>query len=150
MIRYRRPKQDDPVIYNLIEEELVPYSQLSPSELSVIRQELPERLKRGVTLVASPDYESDPLAFVHFIMHGDLLYIDMLAVTRRQQHRRYGKTLMAHAESFALSRGAKRARVMVDGGNPRAHLFYNRLGYVTIRFIPKSGCYEMEKQLMPL
>lgn len=147
MIRYRRPKQDDPVIYRLIENELVPYSHLSNTDLEAVRKDLPLRLSRGVTLVASSSYEEDPCAFIHFMIHGDLLYIDMMAVAPAHQRKRHGKTLLSQAESFAASRGCSRAKVMVDAGNERARLFYQRLGYVTSRFIPLSLCYEMNKPL---
>lgn len=147
MIRYRRPKQDDPVIYRLIEKELVPKSNLPPEELERIRKDLPNRMKHGVTLVAARDYEADPLAFIHFMIHGDLLYIDMIAVSQEQQHKRYGKSLMAQAENFAASRGCVRAKVMVDAGNTHAHLFYGKLGYQTVRFLPQTQVYEMEKPL---
>src|SRR5690606_29640768 len=104
MIRYRRPKQDDPVIHSLIKKELVPHSSLSRHELERAIKDIPKRLSRGVTLVASPYYEADPVAFIHFMLHGKLLCIDMMAVTSQQQRKRHGKTLMAHAENFAGSR----------------------------------------------
>ncbi|USB34173.1 GNAT family N-acetyltransferase [Paenibacillus sp. YPG26] len=147
MIRYRRPKQDDPVIYRLIESELVPYSHLSKVELAAVRKELPVRLNRGVTFVASAGYEEDPCAFIHFMIHGDLLYIDMMAVAPAQQRKRHGKTLLLQAEGFAASRGCSKAKVMVDIGNERARMFYSNLGYETVRFIPPSLCYEMNKPL---
>lgn len=147
MIRYRRPKQDDPVIFRLIETELVPHSHLSKGNLDAVKKDLPKRLTRGVTLVASPYYEADPLAFVHFMIHGELLYVDMMAVAPAQQRKRYGKTLLAQAEAFAASRGCSRAKVMVDAGNERAKIFYQKSGYETARFIPLSLCYEMVKPL---
>ncbi|GGA38045.1 GNAT family N-acetyltransferase [Paenibacillus physcomitrellae] len=148
MIRYRRPKQDDPVIYALIEKELVPHSHLSDKEIENIRRDLPARLKNGVTLVAASNYESDPHAFIHFMIHGELLYIDMIAVDQKYQHKRYGKSLMAKAENFAVSRGCSRSKVMVDAGNTHAHLFYSKLGYHTLRFVAQTQCYEMEKSLL--
>ncbi|WP_223067870.1 GNAT family N-acetyltransferase [Paenibacillus caui] len=147
MIRYRRPKQDDPVIYRLIEKELVPKSHLSADELEKIRKNLPDRMKHGVTLIAAPHYEADPVAFIHFMIHGDLLFIDMIAVAKEHQLKCYGKSLMAQAENFAASRGCSRSKVMVDGGNARAHLFYSKLGYHTLRFMPQTQCFEMEKPL---
>lgn len=149
MIRYRRPKQDDPVIYDLINNELVPYSHLSSHEIETVLKELPQRLSRGVTLVASTHYEADPVAFIHFLVHGDLLYIDMMAVAPSHQRKRHGKTLMAHAEKFAISRQCRRAKVLVDRDNTRAHLFYRKQGYQTQRFIQVSKCYELEKRLFP-
>ncbi|ANS73613.1 GCN5 family acetyltransferase [Paenibacillus yonginensis] len=150
MIRYRRPKQDDPVIYGLIEKELVPHSHLSSKEIDKIRRDLPGRMKHGVTLVAASNYDSDPLAFIHFMIHGELLYIDMIAVDRNHQHKRYGKSLMAKAENFAASRGCSRSKVLVDAGNTHAHLFYSKLGYRTVRFVAQTQCYEMEKSLVNL
>ena len=147
MIRYRRPKQDDPVIYDLIRRELVPFTHMPPQDIEAVFKDLPVRLSRGVSLIASPTYEADPVAFIHFLIYGDLLYIDMMAVATEHQRQRHGKTLMAHAENLAVSRGCQRAKVMVDRDNTRAHLFYRRLGYRTQRYIPLSQCYELEKRL---
>lgn len=147
MIRYRRPRQDDPVIIDLIEKELVPFSHLPPEEIATIFKDLPKRLARGITLVASPYYEADSVAFIHFMIHGELLYIDMMAVAPAHRRQRLGKTLMSHAEQYAGSRGCRRAKVMVDQGNSRAHSFYRKLGYKTIRYIDQSECYELEKML---
>ncbi|MEK5479080.1 GNAT family N-acetyltransferase [Paenibacillus sp. FSL R5-0407] len=147
MIRYRRPKQDDPVINDLIHKELVPYSHLPPNELKTVINDIPKRLTRGVTLVVSPNYEADPVAFIHFMVHGELLYIDMMAVAPAHRRNRHGKTLMAQAENFAGSRGCKRAKVMVDRDNTRAHVFYRNLGYHTVRYVPLSQCFELEKKL---
>lgn len=148
MIRYRRPKQDDPIIYELIHKELVPFSHLPPKELNSVLHDLPKRLSRGVTLVASPYYEADPVAFIHFMVHGELLYIDMMAVAPAHRRKCHGKTLMAHAENFAGSRGCKRSKVMVDRENTKAHMFYRKLGYQTKRYIQLSQCHELEKRLL--
>lgn len=150
MIRFRRPKQDDPDIFNLIKQELVPFSSLPVNEIDKVIEELPKRLSRGVTLVASPYYEADPVGFIHFMIHGELLYIDMMAVAPAYQRKRQGKTLMSQAENFASSRGCKRSKVMVDQSNSRAHLFYEKLGYQSIRYIQLSQCYELEKKLSTL
>lgn len=148
MIRYRRPKQDDPVIFDLIHKELVPFSKMPPHELDAVLKDLPRRLSRGVTLVSSPYYEADPVAFIHFMVHGELLYIDMMAVAPGHRRKSHGKTLMSQAESFAGSRGCKRAKVMVDRDNTAAHQFYRNLGYQTLRYIQMSKCYELEKKLL--
>jgi ribosomal protein S18 acetylase RimI-like enzyme len=147
MIRFRRPKQDDPAIISLIKQELVPFSNLPSHELKKVVEELPKRLSRGVTLIASPNYEANLIGFIHFMIHGDLLYVDMMAVVPAHQRKQQGKTLVAHAENFAVSRGCKRSKVMVDRDNSRAHLFYEKLGYINIRYIALSQCYEMEKKL---
>ncbi|UQZ35335.1 GNAT family N-acetyltransferase [Paenibacillus sp. PK3_47] len=146
MIRYRRPKQDDSVILDLIEKQLVPLSHLPQPVINQVRKDLPRRLGQGVTLVACPDYESDPLGFVHFMLHGDLLYIDMLAVAPAARRRHWGNMLMDRAERFALSRGCQRAKVSVDAGNTAGISFYQKLGYSVTRYQPQNYCYEFEKQ----
>ncbi|MFC6652814.1 GNAT family N-acetyltransferase [Paenibacillus rhizoplanae] len=145
MIRYRRPRQDDTIIYDLIEKQLVPLSHLPQTIINQVRKDLPRRLGQGVTLVACPDYESDPLGFVHFMLHGDLLYIDMLAIAPSARRKRYGNMLMDRAERFALSRACHRAKVSVDTGNTAGLAFYE-LGYSVARYQPQNYCYELEKQ----
>lgn len=148
MIRFRRPKQDDAVILDLIEQQLVPLSHLPQSVIRQVRMDLPRRIGHGVTLVACADYESDPLGFVHFMLHGDLLYVDMLAVAPAVQRKRWGNLLMNQAERFALSRGCQRAKLSVDDGNKAGLSFYRKLGYHVSRYHTKGRCYEMEKQLL--
>ncbi|ANA79100.1 GCN5-related N-acetyltransferase [Paenibacillus vortex V453] len=145
MIRYRKPGQDDPMIQQLIESQLVPLSHMTKKELDTIRKDIPSRLRRGVTLVASNSDHEKVIAFIHFMMHGELLYIDMLAVAPTAQRKRWGIRLMEHAERFAVSRGCKRAKVMVDIGNQTGLNFYRKLGYTVTRIIEPSQCYELEK-----
>ena len=149
MIRYRRPKQDDVIIFDLIERQLVPLSHLPHKIINQIRKDLPSRLGHGVTLVACPDYESDPMGFVHFLLHGDLLYIDMLAIAPAARRKRWGNMLMDRAERFALSRGCLRAKVSVDIGNTAGIIFYQKLGYIVARYQAQTLCYELEKTLVP-
>ncbi|ANY74697.1 GNAT family N-acetyltransferase [Paenibacillus ihbetae] len=148
MIRYWKPGQDDVMILQLIESQLVPLSHMSPKEIDAIRKDIPARLRRGVTLVAAGQ-EDRVLAFIHFLMHGELLYIDMLAVAPAVQRKQWGIRLMEHAERFAISRGCKRAKVMVDIGNRGGLAFYSKLGYTVTRIISNSRCYEMEKVWYP-
>ncbi|WP_438347319.1 GNAT family N-acetyltransferase [Paenibacillus sp. FA6] len=147
MIRYRRPKQDDAIIIHLIESQLVPLSSMSALQITETKENIPQRLTHGVTLVASVYYEDDPLGFVHFMLHGDLLYIDMLAVAPAAQRKRWGNLLMAHAEHFAQSRGCERSKVMVDIINKNGLSFYKKLGYSTIKVHSSTKYYEMEKLL---
>lgn len=146
MIRYRRPKQDDAVILDLIEKQLVPLSHLPQTVIHQIRKDMPSRLRSGVTLVACPDYESNPLGFVHFMLHGDLLYIDMLAIAPGARRKRWGNRLMDRAERFALSRGCTRAKVAVDSGNTAGLSFYQKMGYSVARYQALHYCYELEKR----
>jgi len=85
IIRYRKPGYDDPMILQLIESQLVPLSHMTKKELDTIRKDIPSRLQRGVTLVASSENDDRVFAFIHFMMHGELLYIDMLAVESTAQ-----------------------------------------------------------------
>lgn len=147
MIRYRRPKQDDAVIMQLIESQLVPLSHMNKIQLDEVRKELPRRMSRGVTLIASSTYEGNPAGFVHFMLHGDLLYIDMLAVAPESQRKRWGNMLMVQAEKFAVSRGCKRSKVMVDSGNTSGMSFYHKLAYSTVKYHTKNQCYELEKKI---
>jgi len=145
IIRYRKPGYDDPMILQLIESQLVPLSHMTKKELDTIRKDIPSRLQRGVTLVASSENEDRVFAFIHFMMHGELLYIDMLAVASTAQRKRWGARLMEHAEHFAATRGCTRAKVMVDIGNMTGLNFYRKLGYTVTRIIELSQCYELNK-----
>ncbi|MCJ8013305.1 GNAT family N-acetyltransferase [Paenibacillus sp. KQZ6P-2] len=147
MIRYRRPKQDDEFIMRYIDSQLVPLSHLNPVQIEAVRKEIPKRLGRGITLIACQRYEDNPIGFVHFFMHGELLYIDMLAVAPESQRKKWGNTLMVQAEKFAASRGCKRSKVMVDAGNAGGLSFYKKLGYVALRYHTQNQCHELEKTL---
>lgn len=147
MIRNRRPKQDDPMIYHLIKQELVPYSHLSTSELQQVIQDLPKRLSRGTTLVSSLQYESDLIAFIHFMINGKLLYIDMIAVSPQYRRQQIGKGLLAHAEYYGASRGCTYSKLTVEQGNTRAKSFYTNFGYTTTKRLPHIKCFEMTKSL---
>lgn len=147
MIRYRKPKQDDPVILGLIETQLVPLSNLPQTVLNQLKKDMPLRLKHGVTFVTCYKNKSKPQGFIHFMLHGDLLYIDMLAIAPAAQRKHRGKKLMERAEKFALSRGCRRAKISVDYGNTGGLAFYQKLDYRIARYLNQSYCYELEKQL---
>ncbi|WP_062320666.1 GNAT family N-acetyltransferase [Paenibacillus pabuli] len=147
MIRQRNSKLDDAAIMRLIDSQLVPLSHMSEIEINKIRKEIPLRMNRGMTFVVSPEPDKEAVAFIHFLMHGELLYVDMMAVTTKEQRKRYGQTLLHRAENFAASRGCKRSKVMVDEGNAKGLQFYQKNGYITIRYIMLSRCYELEKRL---
>ncbi|MGF9698075.1 GNAT family N-acetyltransferase [Paenibacillus sp. MABNR03] len=147
MIRQRKSRLDDGAIMSLIDSQLVPLSHMSTNEINKIRKEIPLRMNRGMTFVISPEQNKEAVAFVHFLMHGELLYVDMMAVATKEQRKRYGQTLLQKAENFAASRGCKRSKVMVDEGNMKGLQFYQKNGYSTVRYIMISRCYEMEKTL---
>ena len=107
IIRQRSSKLDDGAIMRLIDTQLVPLSHMSEKEIHKIRKEIPLRMNRGMTFVISPEPSKAAVAFIHFLMHGELLYVDMMAVSSKEQRKRYGQTLLHEAESFAVSRGCK-------------------------------------------
>ncbi|CAI6018187.1 hypothetical protein PAECIP112173_00144 [Paenibacillus sp. JJ-100] len=147
IIRQRSSKLDDSAIMRLIDTQLVPLSHMSEKEIHKIRKEIPLRMNRGMTFVISPEPDQAAIAFIHFLMHGELLYVDMMAVSTREQRKRHGQTLLQRAESFAVSRGCKKSKVMVDEGNIKGTEFYQKNGYQVLRYIMVSRCYEMEKRL---
>lgn len=147
IIRQRSSKLDDGAILRLIDTQLVPLSHMSEKEIHKIRKEIPLRMNRGMTFVISPEPNKPAVAFIHFLMHGELLYVDMMAVSPKEQRKRYGQTLLHKAESFAVSRGCRKSKVMVDEGNTNGTHFYQKNGYQMLRYIMISRCYEMEKRL---
>ena len=147
IIRQRSSKLDDSAIMRLIDTQLVPLSHMSEKENHKIRKEIPLRMNRGMTFVISPEPDQAAIAFIHFLMSGELLYVDMMAVSTREQRKRHGQTLLQRAESFAVSRGCKKSKVMVDEGNIKGTEFYQKNGYHILRYIMVSRCYEMEKGL---
>lgn len=146
MIR-KRITQDNTVIFRLIEQELVPLSHLSAQEMEQIRKELPRRLNRGVTFVAcSPDH-AQVVGFIHVMLHGELLYIDLIAISSAHQGKHYGKKLLEYAEHYGRVRRCRRAKVMVDEDNIRGIHFYLRHQYHMLRYVALSRCHELEKLL---
>ncbi|MGZ0040306.1 GNAT family N-acetyltransferase [Paenibacillus ottowii] len=146
MIR-KRCAQDDKMIFRLIEQELVPLSHLSPQEMDQIRKELPRRLNRGITFVACRPDNAQVVGFIHVMLHGELLYIDLIAIASAHQGKRYGKKLLECAEQYGRLRRCKRAKVMVDEDNVRGIHFYLRHRYHMMRYVALSRCHELEKSL---
>ncbi|MGG4221242.1 GNAT family N-acetyltransferase [Paenibacillus jamilae] len=146
MIR-KRCAQDDKMIFRLIEQELVPLSHLSAQEMDQIRKELPRRLNRGITFVACRPDNAQVVGFIHVMLHGELLYIDLIAISSAHQGKRYGKKLLEYAEQYGRLRHCKRAKVMVDEDNVRGIHFYLRHRYHMLRYVALSRCHELEKSL---
>lgn len=147
LIRLRRPRTDDAEIIHLIKTELIPLSHTAhPRDASVIR-ELPKRLRRGITFVASRTKTSKPRGFVHLMTAGEILLFDMLAVHPKHRGKQVGTMLMAQGEAYGRAQGCSIARLFVDDINPRASRLYARIGYETIRHYPELRLYEMTKAL---
>ncbi|WP_276354782.1 GNAT family N-acetyltransferase [Cohnella caldifontis] len=146
LIRWRQ-RGDEEAIFRLVKTELVPLSSRPGMRDGRLRREIAERLRRGMTFVASRSAGSEPFAFVHMELHRNILFIDLLAVDSAEQNHRWGTRLMAEAERFGLSRGCREARLFVDDTNVRGLRFYTKLGYAGVRHIPSAKCYELAKPL---
>ncbi|XEC93681.1 GNAT family N-acetyltransferase [Paenibacillus tarimensis] len=147
IIRPSRPQRDNKEIIRLIRTELIPLSHTAnPNDKQTIR-ELPRRLSEGTTFVAANNKWSSPYGFVHLGVKKDSLFIDMLAVDASHQGKRIGQSLMKHAEDYGLKHKCNHAFLFVDEGNSRAHLFYTRLGYYSVKYYPNFRFFEMHKRL---
>jgi ribosomal protein S18 acetylase RimI-like enzyme len=147
MIRLFRPRIDKTEIIRLIRSELIPLSHtVSPRDAVSIR-ELAVRLRSGVTYVSAAGKSSPPAGFIHLLVVDKVLQIDMLAIHPKQRGLHLGVRLMKQGEAYGLSKNCSMARLLVDEGNDRAHRFYARLGYQTIRFHHQFRCYELIKPL---
>jgi len=147
LIRARKPS-DDAELVRLIRTELIPLSHTArPLDAHMIR-ELPKRFRSGVTYVATRTKQGPPVAFVHFHALGKQLYVDMLVTHPEHRGQSWGTTLMAYAEAYGKTHKCDVSRLFVDRSNPRGHRFYNKLGYLTVRYIPELQCYELLKPLV--
>ncbi|WP_123041720.1 GNAT family N-acetyltransferase [Cohnella candidum] len=146
MIRWRR-SGDEAAIVELVRTELVPLSRRPGMKGSRIREEIAERMRRGVTLVAAGSNRGEPIAFLHMEVRNETLFVDLLAVKASEQNRRWGSQLMEKGELYGISMGCKEVRLFVDDTNARGLRFYGKRGYYTVRHIPSAYCYELGKPL---
>lgn len=150
MIRIYEPRLDEAEVVRLIRTELIPLSHTVHQHDAQTIRELPKRFRRGVTYVASLSKKSAPIAFIHFEVMGEVLYLDMMVTHPDHRNRQWGRKLMAHSESYGRTQQCKVARLFVDQVNAKAHHLYNKLGYDTVRYYPELRCYELIKLLAPL
>lgn len=148
MIRLRNPRTDDPVIFKLIQKELIPFSYTVDDNDSQAIRDLPKRFRLGTTYVEAQGKTSPPAGFIHFQLTGDILFVDMLVVQPASRDRGVGRRLMAACEAHGLAHSCVAARLFVDKSNPRAHRFYEKLGYRTSRYFHELRCFEMFKWLV--
>ncbi|MNZ77373.1 putative acetyltransferase [compost metagenome] len=150
MIRLYEPRYDQAELIRLIRTELIPMSHsVHQLDAQTIR-ELPKRFRQGITYVASLSKKSAPIAFIHFEVMGEVLYLDMMVTHTNHRNRGWGKKLMAYSEAYGQAQHCKIARLFVDEINAKAHHLYNKLGYQTVRYVPELRCYELLKPLPPL
>jgi ribosomal-protein-alanine N-acetyltransferase len=62
----------------------------------------------------------------------DAICVDQLLVAPGHQKRGVGKRLLAHAEGYAISQGARTLRIVVEEENRPARAFYQRVGFVPV------------------
>jgi ribosomal protein S18 acetylase RimI-like enzyme len=146
VIRWMRPR-DMRGIVRLVRTQLVPVSPWHHPRDSRLHSEIASRLREGCTLVASNRRSEEPFAFLHLVVQDSVLFIDLLAVDTSKQNRHWGTELMARAEEYGVKKGCRKAMLFVDEENDRAHRFYNRLGYTTIKHVSSLRCYRLEKPL---
>ncbi|MGM0880221.1 MAG: GNAT family N-acetyltransferase [Bacillota bacterium] len=150
MIRLYEPRIDEAELVRLIRTELIPLSHTVHQHDAQTIRELPKRFRRGVTYVASLSKKSAPVAFIHFEVMGEVLYLDMMVTHPEHRNRQWGRKLIAHSEAYGQAQQCKVARLFVDQVNAKAHQLYNKLGYNTVRYLPELRCYELLKPLTPL
>lgn len=149
MIRFYEPRYDEAEVVRLIRTELIPLSHsVHQLDAQTIR-ELPKRFRRGVTYVASLSRKSAPVAFIHFEVMDEVLYLDMMVTHPDHRNRQWGRKLIAQSEAYGQAHQCKVARLFVDQINAKAHQLYNKLGYENVRYHPELRCYEMLKLLTP-
>jgi ribosomal protein S18 acetylase RimI-like enzyme len=136
-----------PGIVRLVRTQLVPLSPWHRPRDRRLYGEIVRRLREGETLVASRSRSGDPFAFLHLIVRDSTLFVDLLAVDPSRQNRHWGTELMRRAEEYGLGKGCELAQLYVDEGNDKAHRFYRRLGYRTVRHVEELRCYQLEKPL---
>ncbi|CAM4011639.1 GNAT family N-acetyltransferase [Paenibacillus alkaliterrae] len=150
MIRIYDPRIDQAELVRLIQSELIPLSHTVHQHDAQTIRELPKRFRRGITYVASLSKKSAPVAFIHFEVMGEVLYLDMMVTHPSHRNRGWGKKLMAYSEAYGQAQNCRAARLFVDQVNAKAHNLYKKLGYQTVRYYPELHCYELLKSLTPL
>ena len=147
MIRWRH-KGDDRGIVELVRTQLVPISPWQHPRDGRLRGEVLRRLRRGPTLVVSRTRKSTPFAFLHMELHGEVLFVDLLAVDSRHQNRQWGTVLMKRAEEYGRRRGCEVSHLFVDESNTRGVRFYERIGYRIESHVEALKAYHMNKSLI--
>ncbi|WP_281889585.1 N-acetyltransferase [Paenibacillus sp. YYML68] len=146
MLRKRVPSKDDSVIFQLVEEELLPYARLTKPGLKLTRPELRKRLRRAETYV-EVTAGRQAAGFITLKLDRERVTVDLLAVHPRYQGKGIGKRMMQLAERKAQVKGLKEAALWVDEANGKARMFYERLGYRPAYYDRNLRCMLMVKSL---
>lgn len=146
LIRKRKPSRDDGTIYRLVVDELLPFT-ASVEKDSVNLKEIKNRLKEGTTFVASNPTGGRPYGFIHLVVRDQILFVDMLAITKDFQGQGWGTRLMEKGEKYGRSQGCVETSLFVDQSNPKARKFYEKQGYRYQYYIPGLSCAVLSKPL---
>jgi ribosomal protein S18 acetylase RimI-like enzyme len=145
MYTRRIPNRDDRWIYRLILEELVPFSMSAAQDKAPTYKEIRKRLNHGVTYIIR-SYGRMGKGFIHLHKVKSSYWIDMLAISRRDQGNGYGSALIKLAIRQCRRRGFSSLHVFVDRINPRAIAFYIKHGFEMEGYEKSIDCYRMGRQ----
>ncbi|WP_166240708.1 GNAT family N-acetyltransferase [Paenibacillus turpanensis] len=146
MIRKRLASVDDPVIYDLIQKELLPHTQRFFPDMQLTRKELKKRLAYSDVYMYTRVDNGRTVAFmsIHEIP-GQRMFIDMLAVEKGNQGHGIGRKLMKKAEAAAVRKGCKEIHLFVNEDNYAAISFYEKLGFQRVQYDGRRHIFIMLK-----
>ncbi len=146
MISKRKPTIDDSKIIQLIRDELLPLAIRRFPNTQFHRDELMQRLSIGTTYVWK-DRVGHIVGFIHLFIQNQMLWLDMIAVHKRQQGKGIGHKLVQHAILYGKATRLDAISLYVDKSNNKAIKFYKALGFRSIQYHPHIYCYEFSKRL---
>jgi len=146
LIANQRASIDEITVIQLIEDELIPLTLRRFPHTTINKDEIIERLRKGLTYVWK-DLLGHIVGFVHLIINNQILWVDMIAVHRLKQGKGIGNKLIQHAISYGKSNMMKRVSLYVDDSNHKAIRLYQTLGFRSIQYQPLIYCYEMSRDL---
>jgi len=85
-------------------------------------------LERETVFVA--EVEGAPAGYVALDQIEAVVRVDQLFVSPEHEAEGVGRRLLEYAEGYAIWQGARTLQVVVEGGNPRAEVFYRGRGFV--------------------
>jgi ribosomal protein S18 acetylase RimI-like enzyme len=78
------------------------------------------------------ELDESPAGYVALEPEADVVRIDQLLVALEHEGQGVGHQLVEWAEGWAISRGARALRIVVEDDNARALEFYRRAGFVQV------------------
>jgi GNAT superfamily N-acetyltransferase len=87
-------------------------------------------LERETVFVA--EVEGAPAGYVALEQTEAAVRVDQLFVSPEHEAEGVGRRLLEYAEGYAIWQGARTLQVVVEGGNPRAEVFYRGRGFVPV------------------